>query len=105
MRPPTGAVWTGRYLQATTGGIVVTSSCDCCGRPGSGDATITGIIRGLAYQYCGPGCRDRHAEAVLADGWACELCDLDAVGDTGRCDEHLDACVVELAETPFRMAS
>jgi hypothetical protein len=85
---------------------VATSSCDCCGRPGSGDPNTIGIIRGLAYRYCGPGCRDRHAESVLATAWACELCDQDAVGDTGRCDQHLELHDdAEPVETSLRLAS
>ena len=83
-----------------------TSSCDCCGRPGSDGTIIIGILRGLAYQYCGPDCLERHTEGVLATGRACELCDLDAVGDTGRCDEHQDLLGArEPAEVTFRLAS
>lgn len=63
--------------------------CACCGTQVAG-APVTGLLREVRYDYCGPDCRDRHADAVLAGPQSCELCDLDAIGDTPRCSVHLD---------------
>jgi hypothetical protein len=54
------------------------------------------------YEYCDGDCRDRHAAAVLVERAGCAVCDLDAMGDTGRCAAHLDA---DDGSGAFRLAS
>ncbi len=68
--------------------------CACCGTRIAG-APLTGVLREVRYDYCGPQCRQRHAAAVLAGPQQCESCDLDAIGDTTRCSAHLDAGAAE----------
>jgi hypothetical protein len=81
----------GQTRQKLTGrcGTVKGLRCTCCGQPLTGAVPLTAVLREVVYEYCGPDCRVRHVEAVALIPEGCELCDLDVVGDTGRCAEHL----------------
>jgi hypothetical protein len=85
--------------QRTLGALVV--RCTCCGQPlDAGSLTV--VLRGVLFDYCDAACRDRHADAVALLPAGCEVCDEDAVGDTGRCPEHL---ADEAAAGSFPLAS
>lgn len=71
-------------------GDVIDVRCTCCGEPIVGALVVTAVLREIRYEYCDETCRDRHADAVALQLTGCERCDLDAVGDTGRCSVHLD---------------
>lgn len=81
----------GQTRQKLTGrsGVVGGLRCTCCGEPLAGVAPVTAVLREVGYDYCGPDCRDRHAVAVALLPEGCRRCDLDAIGDTGLCAEHL----------------
>jgi hypothetical protein len=71
-------------------GDVIGVRCTCCGEPIAGVMVVTAVLREIRYEYCDEACRDRHAGAVALQPAGCGLCDLDAVGDAGRCSAHLD---------------
>ena len=71
-------------------GSVFGVRCTCCGQAPAAASVVCAVLRGIVYEYCGAACRDRHADALALQPERCEYCDLDAVGDTGRCAAHLD---------------
>jgi hypothetical protein len=71
-------------------GSVIDLRCTRCGEPLAGAVIVTAVLRGVVYEYCDDDCRDAHAVVVALQPARCGLCDLDAVGDTGRCAAHLD---------------
>ena len=73
------------------GGIAIGLHCTRCGAPLVVAEAVTAVLRGVEYDYCGEVCRDRHAEVIADEPDRCSYCDLEAVGDTGRCDDHVDA--------------
>ncbi|HET9654897.1 MAG TPA: hypothetical protein VFP72_06060 [Kineosporiaceae bacterium] len=80
----------GQIRQPQTPAVGATGArCTCCGRSVTGSG-VTAALRGVLFDYCGADCRGRHAQAVDLLPAGCELCDDSAVGDTGRCDRHLD---------------
>lgn len=80
---------TRQELPGGSGGIIGVH-CTCCGEPPAGTAPVTAVLREIVYEYCDDDCRDRHADVVRSSSPGCEMCHLDAVGDTGRCAFHLD---------------
>ena len=91
-----------RYETPGRSGNVIGLRCTCCGESLSAVSTVRAVLREVMYEYCDGDCRDRHAAAVAMEPAGCEICDLDAVGDTGRCAGHLG---VSDDSGAFRLAS
>lgn len=84
----------GTGLPGRSGGVPG-ARCTSCGEPVPGGAAVTVVLREIVYEYCDGDCRDRHAAAVALTPAGCDLCDDDAVGDTGRCAVHLGGGTAE----------
>jgi hypothetical protein len=68
--------------------------CTYCGGRGDG-ALIEVDLRGIRYDYCDAACATAHRQAVELTRVLCVDCDLEAVGDSGCCDEHVVPVDVE----------
>jgi hypothetical protein len=91
-----------RHEATGRSGSVIGLRCTCCGESLTAASTVRAVLREVAYEYCAGECRDRHAAAVAMEPAGCGVCDLDAVGDTGRCSAHLGA---DNGSGAFRLAS
>jgi hypothetical protein len=73
------------------GGQRARERCDHCGRQVR-RSRVESTVRLASLVFCDAGCHDDHVVLVALSAARCTVagCDLDAVGDALRCDEHLD---------------
>ena len=72
-------------MAATAGKV----RCTYCGGRGDGGALVEVDLREIRYDYCDAACATAHGQAVELTEVLCGGCDDPAVGDTGRCGQHL----------------